>query len=83
MEFRVLRYFLTVAREGIITEADFLYITQPMWYRQSKDFKRELGKEQFIRSSHSIILIDEGILLRKREEAIADMMDKLEDQSKK
>jgi len=54
-----------------------------MWYRQSKDFKRELGKEQFIRSSHSIILIDEGILLRKREEAIADMMDKLEDQSKK
>lgn len=38
MEVRVLRYFLTVAREGSITgAADFLHVTQPTLSRQLKD----------------------------------------------
>ncbi|MBM7694754.1 DNA-binding transcriptional LysR family regulator [Peribacillus deserti] len=79
MEFRVLRYFLTVAREGSITgAADFLHVTQPTLSRQLKDLEQELGKKLFIRSSHSIILTDEGMLLRKRAEEIVDMIDKLE-----
>ncbi|MCM3768713.1 LysR family transcriptional regulator [Neobacillus niacini] len=79
MEFRVLRYFLTVAREGSITKAaDFLHVTQPTLSRQLKDLEQELGKKLFIRSSHSIILTDEGILLRKRAEEIVEMVDKLE-----
>ncbi|MDU0075944.1 MULTISPECIES: LysR family transcriptional regulator [Bacillus] len=79
MEFRVLRYFLTVAREGSITAAaDVLHITQPTLSRQLKDLERELGKKLFIRSSHSIILTDEGMLLRKRAEEIVDMVGKLE-----
>ncbi|MBS4218234.1 LysR family transcriptional regulator [Bacillus sp. FJAT-49711] len=79
MEFRVLRYFLTVAREGSITKAaDFLHVTQPTLSRQVKDLEQELGKKLFIRSSHSIILTDEGMLLRKRAEEIIDMVDKLE-----
>ncbi|ULT58862.1 LysR family transcriptional regulator [Neobacillus drentensis] len=79
MEIRVLRYFLTVAREGSITgAADFLHITQPTLSRQLKDLEQELGKKLFIRSSHSIILTDEGMLLRKRAEEIVDMVDKLE-----
>ena len=79
MEFRVLRYFLTVAREGNITRAaDFLHVTQPTLSRQLKDLEQELGKKLFIRSSHSIILTDEGMLLRKRAEEIVDMVDKLE-----
>lgn len=79
MEFRVLRYFLTVAREGSITgAADFLHVTQPTLSRQLKDLEQELGKKLFIRSSHSIILTDEGVLLRKRAEEIVDMIDKLE-----
>ncbi|WP_350299212.1 LysR family transcriptional regulator [Peribacillus frigoritolerans] len=79
MEFRVLRYFLTVAREGSITgAADFLHVTQPTLSRQLKDLERELGKKLFNRSSHSIILTDEGMLLRKRAEEIIDMVDKLE-----
>lgn len=79
MEFRVLRYFLTVAREGSITKAaDFLHVTQPTLSRQLKDLEQELGKKLFIRSNHSIILTDEGILLRKRAEEIVDMVDKLE-----
>ncbi|WP_375347538.1 LysR family transcriptional regulator (plasmid) [Priestia megaterium] len=79
MEFRVLRYFLTVAREGSITgAADFLHVTQPTLSRQLQDLEKELGKKLFIRSRHSIILTDEGILLRKRAEEIVAMMDKLE-----
>jgi DNA-binding transcriptional LysR family regulator len=79
MELRVLRYFLTVAREGSITgAADFLHVTQPTLSRQLKDLEQELGKKLFIRSSHSIILTDEGMLLRKRAEEIVEMADKLE-----
>lgn len=78
MEFRVLRYFLTVAREESITgAANFLHVTQPTLSRQLKDLEQELGKKLFIRSSHSIILTDEGMLLRKRAEEIVDMVDKL------
>ncbi|MFS0906590.1 LysR family transcriptional regulator [Priestia aryabhattai] len=79
MEFRVLRYFLTIAREGSITKAaDFLHITQPTLSRQLKDLEQELGKKLFIRSSHSVILTNEGMLLRKRAEEIVNMVDKLE-----
>lgn len=78
MELRVLRYFLTVAREGSMTAAaDFLHVTQPTLSRQIKDLEQELGKKLFIRSSHSIFLTDEGMLLRKRAEEILDMVDKL------
>lgn len=79
MELRVLRYFLTVAREGSITKAaDFLHVTQPTLSRQLKDLEQELGKKLFIRSSHNIILTDEGMLLRTRAEEIVNMVDKLE-----
>jgi len=79
MELRVLRYFLTVAREGSITAAaNFLHVTQPTLSRQLKDLEEELGKKLFIRSSHSIILTDEGMLLRKRAEEIIDLVDKVE-----
>lgn len=81
MELRVLRYFLAVAREGSITgAADFLHLTQPTLSRQIKDLEQELGKKLFIRSSHSIILTEEGMLLRKRAEEIVDMVDKLEEE---
>ena len=81
MELRVLRYFLTVAREGSITgAAEFLHVTQPTLSRQLKDLEQELGKKLFIRSSHSIILTDEGMLLRNRAEKIVEMVDKLENE---
>ncbi|MEO2226607.1 LysR family transcriptional regulator [Priestia megaterium] len=79
MEVRVLRYFLTVAREGNITRAaDFLHVTQPTLSRQLKGLEQKLGKKLFIRSSHSVILTDEGMLLRNRAEEVVNMMDKLE-----
>lgn len=79
MELRVLRYFLTVAREGSITgAAHVLNVTQPTLSRQLKDLEQELGKKLFIRSSHRINLTEEGMLLRKRAEEIVTMVDKLE-----
>jgi DNA-binding transcriptional LysR family regulator len=79
MELRVLRYFLAVAREGSMTAAaDLLHVTQPTLSRQLKDLEEELGKKLFIRSSHSIIPTEEGLLLRRRAEEIIDMVDKVE-----
>lgn len=81
MDIRVLRYFLAVAREGSITAAaDYLHLTQPTLSRQLKDLEQELGKKLFTRSSHSIILTEEGTLLRKRAEEIVEMVDKLEEE---
>ena len=79
MEIRVLRYFLAVAREGNITRAaDVLHVTQPTLSRQLKGLEQKLGKKLFIRSSHSVFLTDEGMLLRNRAEEIVNMVDKLE-----
>lgn len=77
MEIRVLRYFLEVAREGSITHAaQRLHISQPTLSKQLKDLETELGKKLFTRSSFSVHLTDEGMLLRKRAEDILDMVDK-------
>lgn len=79
MELRVLRYFLEVAREGNITHAaQRLHVSQPTLSRQLKQLERELGKKLFTRSDHSIRLTDEGMLLRRRAEDIADMVEKTE-----
>lgn len=77
MDIRVLRYFVTVARERSITgAARVLHVTQPTLSRQLKDLEEELGKTLFIRSNYNIKLTDEGILLRKRAEDILDMVEK-------
>lgn len=79
MEVRVLRYFLTVAREGSITAAaEVLHVTQPTLSRQIKDLEFKLGKKLFHRRSHSMNLTEEGMFLRSRAEEIIDMIDKVE-----
>ena len=46
MELRVLKYFITVAREeSISAAADYLHMTQPTLSRQLKDLENELGKQ--------------------------------------
>ena len=77
MEIRVLRYFLTIAREGSITSAaEQLHITQPTLSRQIKDLEDELGQKLFHRSSHSMKLTQEGFIFRQRAEEIIAMVDK-------
>ena len=77
MEFRVLKYFLTVVREENITKADnLLHITQPTLSRQLIQLEEELGVTLFQRSKHRIILTEDGMLLRRRANEIISLMEK-------
>lgn len=77
MEFRLLRYFLAIAREGSFSgAANSLNVTQPTLSRQMKDLEEELGHRLFIRGCHSTSLTAEGMRLRKRAEEITDMVNK-------
>lgn len=79
MEFRVLKYFLAVAREeNISAAAESLHVTQPTLSRQLMDLEEELGKTLFTRGNRRITLTEEGILLRKRAEEIVNLVDKTE-----
>jgi DNA-binding transcriptional LysR family regulator len=79
MEIRVLRYFLTVAREESITKAaEILHITQPTLSRQLMQLEEELRVQLFIRGKTKITLTDEGMLLRRRAEEIVDLADRTE-----
>lgn len=77
MEFRLLRYFLAIAREGSISgAANSLNVTQPTLSRQMKDLEEELGHRLFVRGSHSVFLTAEGMRLRKRAEEITELVNK-------
>lgn len=79
MEIRVLRYFLTVVREGGINRAaDVLHITQPTLSRQLSQLEEEVGVKLFHRGARRITLTNEGILLRRRAEEILSLVDRTE-----
>ena len=64
MEFRVLRYFLAVAREESISRAaEFLHVTQPNLSRQMQNLEDEVGQSLLIRGKRKIGLTDAGSLL--------------------
>lgn len=77
MEYRVLKYFLMVAREENITRAaNLLHVTQPTLSRQLMQLEDELGVKLFHRSKHRVILTDDGMLLRRRAEEIVALTEK-------
>ena len=79
MEIRVLRYFLTVAREESITRAaEVLHITQPTLSRQLSQLEEETGVRLLERGPRRIRLTSEGMLLRRRAEEILELVDKTE-----
>ena len=79
MEIRVLRYFLTVAREESITRAaQVLHITQPTLSRQLAQLEEQMGVKLFSRGTRKIALTNEGVLLRRRAEEILELVDKTE-----
>ncbi|MCM1467614.1 MAG: LysR family transcriptional regulator [Alistipes sp.] len=79
MEIRVLRYFLTVAREESVTRAsEVLHITQPTLSRQLAQLEEEVGVKLFHRGTRKITLTNEGILLRRRAEEILQLVNKTE-----
>ena len=77
MELRGLKYFLMVAREENISKAAaLLHVTQPTLSRQLMQLEDELGVKLFHRSRHSIILTEEGMLLKRRAQEIVSLSDK-------
>ena len=84
MEFRLLEYFLAVAREQNITAAaESLHISQPALSTQLKALETELGKQLLIRGvkgSRKVILTEEGMILRKRAEEMVSLMRRTEEE---
>ena len=77
MELRILKYFLTVAREENITRAaNLLHVTQPTLSRQLMQLENELGVKLFYRSKHRITLTDEGLLLKRRAQEITELAER-------
>lgn len=83
MDIRILRYFLTVAKEQNFTKAaEQLNITQPTLSRQLAALEEELGTALFVRGSRSITLTESGILLKRRALEIIDLEEKMLDELK-
>ena len=81
MEFRVLKYFLAVAREQtFLGAAEALHVTQPTLSRQIQDLENELGKTLIVRSSRKISLTEEGMIFRKRAEEICKLVEKTQNE---
>lgn len=81
MDIRVLRYFLTVAREESFSRAaSSLYLSQPTLSRQIREMEEELGVQLLIRTNRNVQLTQEGRRLRKRAQEIVDLMDKTQEE---
>lgn len=81
MDIRILRYFLTLAKEQNFTRAaEQLNITQPTLSRQLAALEEELGTPLFIRGNRSITLTEAGILLKRRALEIIDLEEKMLDE---
>lgn len=77
MEFRVLNYFLAVARQSNISRAaEEMNISQPALSRQLMDLEEELGVKLLVRSRRRTTLTEAGYLLKKRAEEITELVDK-------
>lgn len=81
MEFRVLKYFLAVAREQtFLGAAEAVHVTQPTLSRQIQDLENELGKTLIVRGSRKIALTEEGMIFRKRAEEICKLVEKAQNE---
>lgn len=77
MEFRTLKYFLTVAREKNFTRAaEILHVSQPSLSKQIKELESELKKKLFIRQTSGIKLTAEGEFLKNRATDIIALTEK-------
>ena len=83
MEFRVLKYFITVAQEENMTRAaEVLHTTQSNLSRQLAELEHTVGKKLFERGSRKITLTEEGMFLRKRAKEIIELTERTEDDLK-
>lgn len=83
MEFRVLKYFITVAQEENMTRAaEVLHTTQSNLSRQLAELEHTVGKKLFERGNRKITLTEEGMFLRKRAKEIIELTERTEDDLK-
>lgn len=79
MDFRILGYFLAVAREQSFTKAaEQLHITQPTLSRQLAALEEELGVKLLVRSGRNITLTDQGIFFKRRAQELLDLEERKE-----
>ncbi len=79
MEIRVLRYYLTVCREGTMSRAaEVLHVTQPTLSRQIADLERELGCTLLHRGSRRVVPTEQGLYLQRRAEEIVALAEQTE-----
>ena len=77
MDFRLLEYFLAVAKTGNITKAaEQLHITQPTISRQLTELEAMLDVTLFIRGKRQITLTESGVLFQQRATEILALMEK-------
>lgn len=77
MDIRVLEYYLIVAREESITKAAaILHVTQPTLSRQLMHLEEELQVKLFNRTSHSVVLTEDGLLFKRRAQEIVALSEK-------
>ncbi|WP_235623363.1 LysR family transcriptional regulator [Enterocloster bolteae] len=77
MDIRVLEYYLIVAREESITKAAaILHVTQPTLSRQLMQLEEELQVKLFNRTSHSVVLTEDGLLFKRRAQEIVALSEK-------
>lgn len=77
MDFRLLEYFLAVAKTGNITKAaEQLHVTQPTISRQLMELEETMGTNLLIRGKRQITLTDAGVLFQQRAEEIISLMEK-------
>lgn len=75
METRLLKYFLTIAQTGTISQASReLHVTQPTLSRQLKTLEDELGTELFIRKQRQMVLTNAGVQLQTDAKQILSML---------
>ena len=77
MDIRVLEYYLIVAREESITKAAaILHVAQPTLSRQLMQLEEELQVKLFNRTSHSVVLTEDGLLFKRRAQEIVALSEK-------
>mgnify|MGYP001110893940 CR=1 FL=1 len=77
MDAKQIRFFLEIARTGSFTSAaKKLFISVPGLVKSMDKLEDELGVKLFHRSRHSIILTEEGMLLKRRAQEIVSLSDK-------
>ena len=73
MEIRVLRYFLTVVREGGINRAaEVLHITQPTLSRQLSQLEEEVGVKLFHRGARRMTGKERWVVLMRPDDPLAN-----------